>query len=126
MQPRFRTLTRAEEEIMRVLWRLGKAFVKEIVEEMPAPKPHYNTVSTIIKILHEKGFVGYEGFGKSNRYYPLIDRAAYSRGSVNQLVEKYFNGSLASMLSFFVREKDLSIEELEATLKELKKHNSKK
>ena len=78
MKANFKPLTKAEEEIMQILWRLDKAFVKDIVDELPAPKPHYNTVSTIIKILVDKGFIAYESFGKSNRYYPLIDKDDYS------------------------------------------------
>lgn len=121
MAKKFKTLTKAEEEIMQILWKLNKAFVKEIVEEMPDPKPHYNTVSTIIKILVDKGFVKYDAFGKSNRYYPAVAKEDYSKGSMNQLVQKYFNGSFTNMLSFFVKEKDLDVQDLEDILKELKK-----
>jgi predicted transcriptional regulator len=103
-----KTLTKAEEEIMQALWQLDKAFVKDIVDLLPAPKPHYNTVSTIIKILCDKGFVGYESFGKSNRYYPLVQKDEYS------------------MLSFFAQEKDITVQDLEAILKELKQSPDKK
>jgi len=123
MAKTIRTLTKAEEEIMQILWRLEKAFVKDVIDELPEPKPHYNTVSTIIKILSDKGFVGYESFGKSNRYFPLVAREDYSKSSFNQLLQKYFNGSFASMLSFFVKEKDLSIEQMEDILKEIKKNS---
>lgn len=126
MKTPLKTLTKAEEEIMQALWQLDKAFVKDIVEVLPEPKPHYNTVSTIIKILCEKGFVGFESFGKSNRYYPLIAKDAYSKKTMNQFVKKYFEGSFANMLSFFAQEKDISIKELEEILKELKQSPDKK
>lgn len=126
MKTPLKSLTKAEEEIMQALWQLEKAFVKEIVDALPEPKPHYNTVSTIIKILGDKGFVAYESFGKSNRYYPLIDKEEYSKKTMNQFVKKYFEGSFANMLSFFAQEKDISIQDLEAILKELKQSPDKK
>jgi predicted transcriptional regulator len=119
-------LTKAEEEIMQELWQQGKAFIKDIVDTMPEPKPHYNTVSTIIKILCDKGFVGFETFGKANRYYPLVEKEAYTKKTMNQFVKKYFGGSFANMLSFFAQEKDISIQELEDVLKEMKSANDKK
>lgn len=125
MKNTFKPLTKAEEEIMQVLWKLDHAFVKDIVDELPEPKPHYNTVSTIIKILTDKNYVGHESFGKSNRYYPLIKKEDYSKKSMKQFVKKYFEGSYTSMFSFFAKEKDISIEELESILKELKKDNNK-
>ena len=121
-----KTLTKAEEEIMQALWQLDKAFVKDIVDLLPAPKPHYNTVSTIIKILCDKGFVGFESFGKSNRYYPLVQKDEYSKKTMNQFVSKYFNGSFAGMLSFFALEKDITVQDLESILKELKESPDKK
>jgi predicted transcriptional regulator len=121
-----KVLTKAEEEIMQVLWQLEQAFVKDIVDLLPAPKPHYNTVSTIIKILCDKGFVGYESFGKSNRYYPLIQKDEYSKKTMKQFVSKYFDGSYAGMLSFFAQEKDITVQDLEAILKELKQSPDKK
>lgn len=126
MKTTSKTLTKAEEEIMQALWQLDKAFVKDIVDLLPAPKPHYNTVSTIIKILCDKGFVGYESFGKSNRYYPLVQKDEYSKKTMNQFVSKYFNGSFAGMLSFFAQEKDITVQDLEAILKELKQSPDKK
>lgn len=111
---------------MQALWTLDKAFVKDIVDELPAPKPHYNTVSTIIKILEEKGFVGHEGFGKANRYHALVNKDEYSKKTMKQFVKGYFEGSFTNMLSFFAREKDISVKELEELLHELKKMESKK
>jgi BlaI family penicillinase repressor len=126
MKTSFKPLTKAEEEIMQTLWKLEHAFVKDILDEFPEPKPHYNTVSTIIKILSDKGFVGYESFGKSNRYYPLIKKEEYSKKTMKQFLKGYFEGSYANMLSFFAKEKDISIEDLENILTELKKDKTKK
>ena len=126
MAANFRSLTKAEEQIMQALWQLGKAFVKDIVDVMPEPKPHYNTVSTIIKILEEKGFVDHESLGKSNRYFPIVAKEDYTKRSMKQFVKGYFDGSFASMLSFFAKEKDISVKELENLLSELKKSSPKK
>lgn len=111
---------------MQILWKLEKAFIKDIVDEMPEPKPHYNTISTIIKILVDKGIVGFEGFGKANRYHPLVQKDDYSKKTMKQFVKKYFEGSYSNMFSFFAKEKDVSIAELENILKELKNDNRKK
>lgn len=126
MKSNFKTLTKAEEEIMQALWQLEHAFVKDVVDLAPEPKPHYNTVSTIIKILEEKGFVGHESFGKSNRYFPLVQKDDYSKKSMKQFVTKYFQGSFPDMLSFFAREKDITVQQLEDILDELKKSTPKK
>lgn len=117
-------LTQAEEEIMQILWHLEKAFVKEIVEEYDDPKPAYNTISTLIRIMEKKGFVGYEAFGKSHRYYPLIDKEDYSKKYLNRFVDKYFSGSYKDMVSFFTKEKEMSVRDLEKLLDELKKDQS--
>jgi BlaI family transcriptional regulator, penicillinase repressor len=121
----FKALTKAEEEIMQQLWQLERAFIKDIVDAMPEPKPHYNTVSTIIKILEDKGFVAHESFGKSNRYHALVKKEDYTKRSMKQFVKGYFEGSFSNMLSFFAKEKDISIEELESILKQLKDNKSK-
>jgi predicted transcriptional regulator len=125
MKTVYKPLTKAEEDIMQVLWVLEKAFIKEVVDAMPHPQPHYNTVSTIIKILADKGIVGFESFGKANRYYPLVQKDEYSKKTMKQFVKKYFEGSYSNMFSFFAREKDVSITELEDILKELKENKSK-
>jgi len=125
MKTTFKPLTKAEEEIMQALWKLEHAFVKDIVDALPAPKPHYNTVSTIIKILGDKGFVSYEQFGKSNRYYPVVNKDEYTKKTMKQFLKGYFEGSYANMLSFFAKEKDISIAELESILKELKNNKPK-
>ncbi|HLT53665.1 MAG TPA: BlaI/MecI/CopY family transcriptional regulator [Flavobacteriaceae bacterium] len=116
-------LTKAEEEIMQVLWQLEKATVKDVIEQLPDPKPAYNTVSTIVRILESKGFVGYEKQGKGHLYFPLVKKQDYSNQSLNQLVENYFQGSFKSMVSFFVKKNDINLSELETVLKELDKNN---
>jgi BlaI family transcriptional regulator, penicillinase repressor len=116
-----KTLTKAEEQIMQVLWRLNKAFLREILEELPDPKPHNNTVATIIKILVEKEFVGVTVFGRMHQYHPLISKELYSKSSMKNLVKGYFDGSFSNAVSFMVKENSLSVEDLEMLLKQLKK-----
>lgn len=106
-------LTKAEEQIMHELWRLKKGFVHDVLERLPEPKPAYNTVSTIIRILERKGFVGHNAYGKSHEYYPLIDKREYRRLLAKGLLSNYFSNSVHSMVSFFSHEKNLSLEELE-------------
>ena len=113
-------LTLAEAEIMQILWRLEHAFVKEIVEEYDDPKPAYNTISTLVRILEKKGFVGFDAFGKSHRYFPLIQKEDYSIKYLNRFVDKYFSGSYKELVSFFAKEKEMSVKDLEKLLKELK------
>ncbi len=115
-----KTLTKAEEQIMQVLWKLGPSFVKDLVEEMPEPRPHYNTVSTLVKILVEKGFVNFKAYGKSHQYYALISKEEYSHKTVKNLVKGYFEGSFSNMVSFFVKEKDMSVSDLEKLLQQIK------
>jgi len=114
-------LTKAEEQVMQVLWDLKKAFVKEIVAKFPEPKPAYNTISTIIRILEKKKVVAHESFGRTHRYYPLISRESYANQSANHLIENYFGGSAESLLSFFVKEKNISAQEIEQIINEIKK-----
>ncbi|MGN6509345.1 MAG: BlaI/MecI/CopY family transcriptional regulator [Chitinophaga sp.] len=115
-----KTLTKAEEQIMQVLWKLGPSFVKDLVEEMPEPRPHYNTVSTLVKILVEKGFVNFKAYGKSHQYYALISKEEYSHKTVKNFVKGYFEGSFSNMVSFFVQEKDMSVSDLEKLLQQIK------
>lgn len=110
-------LTKAEEQVMQVLWDKENAFVKEILAEFPEPKPAYNTISTIIRILESKGVVGYEAFGKSHRYLPLISKSEYLNFSMNQLMQGYFRGSASRLMSFFLKEKNLNATELDDMMK---------
>ncbi|TDE11587.1 BlaI/MecI/CopY family transcriptional regulator [Dyadobacter psychrotolerans] len=119
-----RTLTRAEEEIMRILWQLKKAFVKDILAEMPEPKPAYNTVSTIIRILEKKEVVGYNAYGKTHEYYPLITEEEYKRFEMQQLMVNYFDNSLPNLVSFFVKENDLKTKDLDEIMKLINQHKN--
>jgi len=115
-----KSLTKSEEQIMQILWRLQQGFLKDILENSPEPKPHSNTVATILKILVEKGFVDYETQGRNNLYRPRISKSEYGKKSINQLVKGYFEGSPARLVSQFVSDNKLSQEELEALLQQIK------
>lgn len=116
-----KTLTKAEEQIMQVLWKVSTGFSRDILEELPAPRPHQNTVGTILKILQEKGFVAAKVVGRNHEYYPLVSKDEYSKSSVKSFVKGYFDGSFSNMVSFFVKEKNLSVDELEKLLQQIKK-----
>ncbi|MBN1779694.1 BlaI/MecI/CopY family transcriptional regulator [bacterium] len=113
-------LTKAEEQIMQVLWALQKAFVKEIIEELPEPRPAYNTVSTIVRILESKGFVDHEAFGKTHRYFPVVSKKVYSRFFLKRMITDYFDNSYQNMVSFFAGDKSMTLEELEELLSLIK------
>jgi predicted transcriptional regulator len=119
-------LTKAEEEIMNVLWDIDKGFVKEIIEKLPEPKPAYNTVSTIIRILCTKGFVDHEDFGRSHRYYPLINKDEYKSKYLKNVVNRFFDNSYKNLVSFFSESDDLSLTELEELKKIIEKQMEKK
>lgn len=110
-------LTKAEEQIMQILWQIEKGFVKEVMDFLPEPKPAYNTVSTIIRILEVKGFIGHEAFGKSHQYFPLISREDYKRHATEKLLGNYFENSVESMFSFFVKEEKLDLSDVDEILK---------
>lgn len=128
-----RELTKAEEEIMRVLWQLKRGFVKDVLAELPgagrsesddsdAPvKPAYNTVSTIIRILEKKGLVSYTAYGKTHEYYPLITEEEYRRFQTEQLMSNYFDNSLKKLVSFFVSEQNISLSEADEIITLLNK-----
>ena len=116
-----KSLTKAEEGIMQILWKIKKGFLKDIVDATPAPKPHSNTVATLLKILVEKEFVGTELYGRMNEYKPLISKQAYFKTTMNSLVKGYFDGSFTQAVSFLVEEKKLSVSDLELLLRQLKK-----
>lgn len=119
-----KVLTKAEEQIMQVIWKLDKAFLKEIIDELPEPKPHSNTVATIVKILTEKEFVGIKVFGRMHQYFPLVSKEIYSKSTMKTFVKSYFEGNFSNAVSFMVQENNLSVADLELLLKELKKKGS--
>ena len=115
-----KSLTKAEEQVMQILWKLKQGFLKDIVEHSHDPKPHSNTVATLLKILVEKGFVEYEVQVRNNIYRPRINKTEYGKKSINTLVKGYFEGSPAKLVSQFVSDNKLTVEELEALLAQVK------
>jgi len=118
-------LTKAEERIMQIVWKIEKAFVKDIIEEMEEePKPPYNTISSIVRLLEKKGYLGYKAYGKTYEYFPAISKEDYARTTFSKLFSGYFNNSSSSLLSFMVKEQALSqedIEELQSLISKNKK-----
>ena len=117
-------LAKREEQIMQALWELKKAFVKEIVAVLPEPKPHYNSVSTMVRILETKGFIGHHAFGKTHQYYPIISKETYQKEAVGEVLEKYFDNSYSKMVAYFAEQENISQDELENILEMIK--NNKK
>ena len=113
-------LTKAEEQIMQTLWKLEKAYLKDILENLQEPKPHSNTVATLLKILFEKEFVAHEVHGRNHYYYPIVSKEDYSKGSIANIVENYFDGSFANVVSFMVDKKKLKVKDIELLLNQLK------
>lgn len=109
-------LTNKEEEIMQILWKLKKAFVKDILEEISEDKPHYNTLSTIVRNLEEKGYVGYTAYGKTHQYHPLVTIEEYRKKYMNTAISNYFNNSYKNLVSFFAEEEKISADELREIL----------
>ena len=110
-------LTKAEEQFMQVLWELEEASVQEIIDQLPEPKPAYNTVSTIIRILENKNFVGHKAKGRGYIYFPLVSKSIYTDQSLQKIVDGYFDGSFKSMVSFFVNKNEVDFKELDIILK---------
>ncbi|MFV0605685.1 MAG: BlaI/MecI/CopY family transcriptional regulator [Niabella sp.] len=113
-------LTRKEEEVMKILWQLKNAFVKDIIEEYDDPKPHYNTISSLVRLLQEKGIVGYKQYGNTYQYFPLLSKEEYRRTFMTQVVSDYFDNSYKSAVAFFVKEKGLSEQEIDELIKLIK------
>jgi len=118
-------LTRAEEQLMQVLWQLEKGFVKDVMEQLPEPKPAYNTVSTIIRILETKGFVGHTAFGKSHEYYPIISKGEYQNFATDKLMSGYFDNSVKHMFSYFVKKEKIDLKEADEIMKLIEKLKDK-
>lgn len=115
-------LTNKEEEVMKLLWKLRKAFVKELLEAFPGKrKPHYNTLSTMVRNLEEKGFVGHEAFGNTHRYFPVVTREAYRKEFIGETVADYFDHSYKSLVSYFASEDKISADELREIIELIEK-----
>ena len=105
-------LTNKEEQIMHILWKLEKAFVKDVLAEIKDDKPHYNTLSTIVRNLEDKGYVSYTAYGKTHQYFPIVSKEAYRKRFMNNAIESYFNNSYKNVVSFFAKEEKISVEDL--------------
>lgn len=116
-------LTNKEEEIMHIIWRLEKVFVKDVLKEIKEDKPHYNTLSTIIRKLEEKGYVNYIAYGKTHQYYPEVSRETYRKAFMNTAINNYFNNSYKNMVSFFAKEDKISADELKEIIEMIEKNN---
>ena len=114
-------LTKAEDQVMQLLWKLENAFVKDIIEQMPVPKPAYNTVSTIIRILEKKGFVGHNAYGKTYEYFPVVSKKEYTRSYMKNFMRNYFSDSFQEMVSFFAKEDNMSLTELDDLMDDVKR-----
>ena len=119
-------LTRAEEEVMQILWRLKKGFIKEILEKFGEPRPAYSTVSTIIRILQDKGFVNYRVYGRTHQYFPVISKDDYRKSQMSSFVKNYFSNSYQKMVSFFAREDSITVKEMEEIMEMMKKEEKDK
>jgi BlaI family transcriptional regulator, penicillinase repressor len=117
-------LTKAEDQVMQILWDLKSGFVKDIIEQMPEPKPAYNTISTIVRILETKGFVDHKAYGKTHEYFPLISKERYTKFYLNNLLKGYFDGSFQNLVSFFAKENKLDTKAIEKLLEEIKNQKS--
>jgi predicted transcriptional regulator len=106
-------LTKSEEQLMQIFWQIGPSFINDMISEIPEPKPAYNTVSTIVRILEKKGFVSHKAYGKSHEYFPLISKEDYKEGSLSKLVTDYFDNSYKKLVSFFAKDENISSNELE-------------
>ncbi len=114
-------LTRAEDQIMQILWKLKSAFVKDILDQMEEPRPAYNTVSTIVRILVKKGFAGYTAYGKTHKYHPVIEKSNYSNFYLKHFLSGYFSGSFQNLVSFFAKENEIDSVELGKMIQKVKK-----
>lgn len=119
-------LTNREEEIMRTLWKLQKAFVNDIIDELPEPKPHYNTVSTLIRKMEEKGYVKHKAYGKTHQYFPAVSMENHKNEFVQNAVTNYFENSYRNLVSFFAQNEKISLEELKEIIELIESNNSKK
>ena len=118
-------LTRAEDQVMQILWSIGRGVVRDIIDKMPEPKPAYNTVSTIVRILETKGFVDHKAYGKTHEYFPLVTKEKYTRFYLNNMIRGYFNGSFQNLVSFFARDNKLDAADIEKLLSEAKSDDMK-
>ena len=120
------TLTKAEEQVMHVLWSLKKALVRDVLDQLPEPKPAYNTVSTVIRVLEKKGFVNHKSYGTTHEYFPLITKKEYTKFHFGEFMDKYFNNSFSQLASFFTKENKITMKELEEMMNEVRQEINEK
>lgn len=118
-------LTKAELQIMQVLWLKDKVFVNEILQELQEPRPAYNTVSTVLRVLINKGYVSYHSFGKNYQYYPLVTKECYTSRFMNRMVDNFFSGSVKAMVSFFTKKENMSVQEIDELIEMLEENKKK-
>lgn len=123
---KIKELTKAEEQIMQILWQLKEAIVKDIIEQIPDPKPAYNTVSTVVRVLEGKGFIDHKAYGNSHVYYPVITDDEYKKFTFDKMMKNYFSNSYQSLVSFIVDEKKLGVQELDELTSLIDELKSKK
>ena len=121
-----KTLTKAEEQLMHILWELETALVRDILEKLPDPKPAYNTVSTVIRVLEKKGFVNHKSYGTTHEYFPLITKNEYTKFYFSEFMEKYFNNSFSQLASFFTKENKITMKELDEMMNEVRQEINEK
>ncbi len=118
-------LTKAEEQVMQVLWKIEKGFVNDILEHFPEPKPAYNTVSTIVRILEKKGFIDHKAYGKTHEYFPAVSKESYTKDMMGGLMKNYFNDSVKQMVSFFAKDNSLTVKEMDEIIRLIEKEKQK-
>lgn len=119
-------LTKAEDQVMQILWQIEKGVVKDIIDQMPEPKPAYTTVSTIVRILESKGFVDHKAYGKTHEYFPIISKEKYTRFYLSNMVKGYFDGSFTNLVSFFAKENKLNVNDIDQLMKQLEELKKEK
>jgi BlaI family transcriptional regulator, penicillinase repressor len=119
-------LTRAEEQIMQILWKIEKGFIKDVLDGFDDPKPAYTTVATFMKILEKKGFVSHETLGNAHKFYPLISKEEYSKTQLNSIFSKYFKGSIREVVTFFSDNNKVNITDIDSAIKLLNEIKNKK
>ena len=115
-----KTLTKAEEQVMQILWQMKKGFVKDIISRIPDPKPAYNTISTIVRILEKKGFTGHKAYGNTHEYFPIVEKKEYTNSFMKKFMHNYFKGSFKEMVSFFAKEDNMSLSDFDELMKDVK------
>lgn len=123
---KMKRLTKGEEEVMHIIWELDRCLVSDIIKQMGTPTPPHSTISSIVRILEKKGFLNHKAYGRTHEYFPIITKEEYSKKTIKKFVGDYFEGSMNSLVSFLVKEKDLDIEELTAMLKQMEEEKDSK